>query len=57
MPVKKQTQALYKATRNYRLALKAVYWAREFGTEQDLAYCQVLLTRRRVMLKKVRRGL
>lgn len=57
MPVKKQTQALYKATRNYRLALKAVYWAREFGTEQDQVYCQALLTRRRVMLKKVRRGL
>ena len=57
MPVKKHSTALFKATRNYRLALKALSWAREFGTEQDLAYCQVVLTRRRVMLKRVRRGL
>jgi hypothetical protein len=53
---KKQSQAIYKATRNYRLALKDVFWAREFGTEQDLVYCQARLTRRRDALRKARRG-
>jgi len=53
---KKQTQDIYKANRNYRLALKDVFWAREFGTEQDQVYCQARLTRRRAALRKARRA-
>ena len=53
----KQTQAIHKATRNYRLALKARYWALEFGTEQDRVYCEAKLTRCREALRKARRAL